>query len=450
MSIVVQAHRSYVLLSLAFGIAYALAVPPFCVLDEVNHFYRAYQVSEGRLTAERQDHKVGGLLPADLALATSGPREEAWLEYLLGLRHATWIWMWNFPHNAQVRRFIQFPNTALYSAIPYLPQALGIALGRWLALSPFMMLYLGRITNLAASTAITYAAIRRAPLLKHFIMAVGLLPPVLVQSASLSADGLTNSLSFLYISECLYLAFSDAQKRVGAKEGLRLTVLAALLVLTKYVTICLVPLFLLIPAAKARTKVRYYVLFAATTLAASVAFAISAIIALHSYAPYRREGVIDPIGQLRFVMSHPIHTGKVFLLHYLSQDHDYLIKFAGQMSLWNLPRFISACAILMLAGIAICNLEYLRTKVTGGQRAGALALAVLGIAVISLALYVSWSPLGGETLEGIQARYFVPIAPLPALACYGLVTVNRKIAAPVVFCFMTALLAVTLLWMKLS
>src|SRR6516165_10403522 len=49
-----------------FGVVFALGMPPFQTPDEDSHFFRAYQVSRGRLLPRMIDGWGGGLVPSSL------------------------------------------------------------------------------------------------------------------------------------------------------------------------------------------------------------------------------------------------------------------------------------------------------------------------------------------------------------------------------------------------
>ena len=56
-------HQFFVVTGVFFGLAMIFITPPFQVPDEINHWYRAYQISTGQLLAEMQDNRLGGHLP---------------------------------------------------------------------------------------------------------------------------------------------------------------------------------------------------------------------------------------------------------------------------------------------------------------------------------------------------------------------------------------------------
>jgi hypothetical protein len=79
------------------------------------------------------------------------------------------------------------------------------------------------------------------------------------------------------------------------------------------------------------------------------------------------------------------------------------------------------------------GLLLLAAALTGGDPALALAawqrrlaVAITGavLLLLSLSQYVTWTPLGAGFVDGLQGRYFLPVAPVAAILFY-----NRRFAA---------------------
>ena len=68
------------------------------------------------------------------------------------------------PLDPQRRQFTAFPNTALYSPVPYLPQSAAIGPRGFCEPAPLTMLYLARIANLIVYLFLAAAAVRLAPI----------------------------------------------------------------------------------------------------------------------------------------------------------------------------------------------------------------------------------------------------------------------------------------------
>src|ERR1035441_9256429 len=57
-------HSVFLLLAVLFGLAVLVANPPYQAPDENDHYWRAYQLSEGGVVGRKQGNNAGGDLPA--------------------------------------------------------------------------------------------------------------------------------------------------------------------------------------------------------------------------------------------------------------------------------------------------------------------------------------------------------------------------------------------------
>ena len=80
------------------------------------------------------------------------------------------------------------------------------------------------------------------------------------------------------------------------------------------------------------------------------------------------------------------------------------------------------CLLLMFAVL----LDLLAALAVRGTRAMPMAMLGLGLYLsgfaLSLALYLTWTSVGGTVVEGLQGRYFLPIALLMPFALFGVVS----------------------------
>lgn len=60
-------EKFFLLTALIFGILYVFILPPFQSVDEGMHFYRTYQISEGKFLAENVNGITGDELPVSLS-----------------------------------------------------------------------------------------------------------------------------------------------------------------------------------------------------------------------------------------------------------------------------------------------------------------------------------------------------------------------------------------------
>ena len=142
-----------------------LLTPPFQVPDEVQHFYRAYQLSEFHLRAEVQNGEAGGTLPVSLSqlVKASVNTQDGVFYPSTPAPIAKTLQLKSIPLDTSTRQFVAFPGSAIYSPLPYLPQALGIMAGRWMGSGPLALFYLGRLFNCLSALALLGLAVNFMP-----------------------------------------------------------------------------------------------------------------------------------------------------------------------------------------------------------------------------------------------------------------------------------------------
>ncbi|HEY1921576.1 MAG TPA: DUF2142 domain-containing protein, partial [Tepidisphaeraceae bacterium] len=190
-----------------------LIVPPFQVPDEPDHFVRAYQISEGRLVSTWEGGIGRGILPVSIVriLEPFGPvrynkTTTSWAEIRDALR---------IPLQPDVRaKYIL--ETAHYSPLAYMPQAVGIGIGRIMGWPPLVLMYMGRFCNLWTWIGLGYLALWIAPQFGRPLLLLILMPMSLSVGASISADAMTNGLAFVVTA----LAFDAAVKKSGSEDSL--------------------------------------------------------------------------------------------------------------------------------------------------------------------------------------------------------------------------------------
>jgi hypothetical protein len=178
--------RLFVLLGLVFGMAIVVLQPPFVGADESAHFLRAYQVSclgwIPEKIVDKDGVRLGGTLPTSLESTIGAIHSRYPLDPDNKLGAKDFARLWDIKLHPERRAFCDFPATATYPAIPYLPQSIGIFLGRMAGFPPVAIMYLGRLCNLLAYLALVVLALRTTPILKWAFFLVGLMPMALLQA----------------------------------------------------------------------------------------------------------------------------------------------------------------------------------------------------------------------------------------------------------------------------
>ena len=198
----------------AFGLVVALSLailtPPFQVPDEVPHFLRAYEISELRLWSVTQHpgSRAGAELPVALrAFIDQFVNPAAPPPLLLLIPHrmtdVAALLAHAPPLDPANRAFIEIPTQAFYSPIPYVPQALAMAIGRAAGGSAMLLFYLARLANAIVSVSLVAGAVRLMPVARGACLFALLLPMALFLYGSVSPDGVTIGAAALFTAAAL-------------------------------------------------------------------------------------------------------------------------------------------------------------------------------------------------------------------------------------------------------
>lgn len=240
-------ERIFLVLAPVLGILYLIFTPPFQAPDEPNHFRRTYLLSSGQCSAERTNQRVGAVLPDNVAKVSDSFLYLRWNTHSKVSNERTrngFIAL----HPDSARSFVDFPNTAQYTPLPYAPSAIGMVLGRIFGAPPLALMYLGRIFNLIFWIFLTWHAIRLMPVMRYTFMFLALLPMSMFIHSMISADVVTNALVLLSLSFLLHLIV--VKKVLSHKDKILLLLLFTGLMLSKTVYTPVFLLFFAIPVSR--------------------------------------------------------------------------------------------------------------------------------------------------------------------------------------------------------
>ncbi len=391
--------KTAVLILLA-GLCFVFANPPLQAPDETDHFVRAYTIGSGHFDFDpnveypNDLHALTKYFTGASAHAEEGGLAGSYARYEAALQNK------NAP---------RFASTNILQIVGYLPQALGVAVGRLFGAHAMACMYLARFVNLLCYAAACGLAVRLARRFLPVMIAVMINPLSLFIAGSCSADGLFLSLSWLFIGVCL----SDG---VTPRCLVLLAVSFGLAFYSKFTALAMLPLLLLLPYEPQRLRfgkrlrpAGWYSMLMCVCLAAGVvSFLVqSGYVALFSkYEPLAYfDPNIDPAAQVRFIFSNPARYGMVFL-YTLYRD---------QLSLFSLGRFgqldvdialIDCLSPLLFLFAAGCSaLEGAgETKRTGWAMGVSAALLY---AFTYTGMYLTCTPVTLPEINGVQARYLL-------------------------------------------
>lgn len=408
----------------------SLAVPPGEVPDEAAHIARADSVRHGQVAGFRRPRLTDegdpatdvavrvdpSLFAASFALAPGPPpaAKRVIQARLDQLRALSW---------ANQLEAVSIPNTAVYSPLLYLPAATGLQVAKWFKQGPYNSILAARLFNAFAYVVLGAFALCLAQRGHAALFAVLCLPMSLSLAASVNHDGL--------IIGCAALAGALLTRTAqwswwGGAGSFALAAMAK-----PY----LLPLALLLPATfPGGWRRKPGQAAAGLAVAALPAIIWGVLMAVFVAAPFVRGpaqpggplwsgppgtlfGTTSPGEQLRILLAAPtrlltmpaesVWTNWRWLWHeaigVIGALDVVLPKELYTLWAWGLVASV-------LAGFFVSSVRTGATSVL--PVAAALLGAVASICCAYLLIYLSWTRVGEALIEGVQGRYFLPIAVL--------------------------------------
>jgi len=406
---IIPPHKAFLVCGLLAGLAFAILNPPFQVPDESAHWWRAIYIANGTIASGPDDTMTASYATVvsrfhkDLKILIDNDRKLK-KEHILSLFGAPLI------PSAKIPWMIL--SSDLYNPLPYLPQIPSILIGQCIGLSPIMISYLGRFSNLFAWLLLIYMAIRISPLFKWGFFLLALMPMTLHQAASLSADSTTIAISFFCIAYVLKLGCDGQVTVIARRDCLLLPAIVALAALSKMNVVFLILLFL-IPKGKFRNGRAYLFTLSsvfAIVLIGSLSWSYWNSWALETYKNSRAVVVFRE--NMFFIFQHPIAFASLLLSTLCKNNSDYLLQFAGRLGWLNmeLPHWL---LYSYLALIGIVAISYSDDAFLSRMQKIVIAIAfAASFLMIFVYLWITEALKDITFIPGVQGRYFIAVSPL--------------------------------------
>ncbi len=395
---------NFMILAGIFGSYFCLVTPFYHPLDEISHFYRAYDVAQGDFFLNSQNGVVGSYLPQDINKIQYEKRIDESLRRNIPI---------NYENDVFINNYVKY--TSQYCFISYIPAAAGILIGRIFRADLDITAYLSRFTNLLCYILLIILSIKTIPEGKNLLMAVALVPFQLLLSASVSLDGILLSSIVLFISICFRL--HDSDNPIENRSVVFLILLMIMITGTK--NIAYTPVFLLffiIKSSKFKSRKAYFVSLGTGIL--SIVFLILIMrIFSPGFATDDRAAGANARQQILFIFQNPLtflyavaNTFHLQLNTNVSalQHFHFFGKDIGNICIFLLPVFLFWLAKAD-CGSTVRNFSEINNYLI-------YFIVISNIFLINLAMYIFFSPVGSIVIYGVQGRYYIPIVALLLLA----------------------------------
>ncbi len=402
---------AYLVLALPVVLRLAWVTPPFQSPDEAAHVFRAAQIGQGGLIGTRSAWgEPGGVTDAGLAAAAG------LFEALHFQRHATetpamacavrdTVW-------SAGSRFQGFPNTVIYPPFFYAPEALLIAGARPLHLRVWPTLRVARMVNGILAVTLAAHAIAIAGTGLPLLAVLLSLPMTVGLFASCSQDALLIAVAG-WTAAFLSRRAQDGARRAGGWALVSLGLGAMAAARPPYAA------FLLLPVAIAWTRGRPWPGSWASAGAAVILLGWIALGTAGLVSPTRAGGGLLGGAQWRYASHHPGALPMAIGRTLVSRVGDFWRSFVGVLGWLDVvlpaPVYVAIEAVLVGSVVlAVPGAWSLWKRNRALSIAAAWAVAAGGLLVMVIQ-YLAWTTAGLGPIDGLQGRYFIPIAMMAAV-----------------------------------
>lgn len=393
----------FLIITSVIGTMMIFIITPGNVPDEPSHYVRSY-IDSMLISDEAKDNVK---LPADINRFFNKFTHSV---HKLDVKYSGISYMTEISRNIDYSNssdiVTNYQNTRYLSFLPYLLASIINFIGRNLNLPILIVFWVCRLGNFVISTILCYLAIKTTPKFKKIFAMLAIFPVFLQQAAGIDMDYLTNSVAFLFIANIFKYRFGDTELKI--KDILLISGIGVALGLCKFGYFPILLLTLLIPNSKFYSKKRAIV-FKLALLILPIVISCAA-----NFTAVSNPNESTDKYTITSVLSNPINSAKICLKTFfkrfeadtfsgLINGFGWSTKYQLEISLWT----FSAVSIIIL---------FSDNEDSKDLRKKDRIIMIVVWAVIYLILYgvafTEWTSIESGTINGLQARYFVPILPL--------------------------------------
>lgn len=403
-------HQIFAIAGTCMALCYAFLLPPGTVPDEIGHIETTYYYSNKLLGIEEPDAESIYVRKTDqeaIGKLQTTPTLKEYNYFIL-----------NITHRSDDTKLVKIDATkGSDNWLLYAPAILGVTAGRLIGLNGITTLYAGRFFMMFVYLFFAFFAIKRVPVGKAAMFIVVLSPMFIQQSCSYSYDAMPIELTTLFVAELFFVLYEDRKMR--KRDIIILSALAFVIASCKagtYIPECL--LLFLIPKEKyesekqcRRMRIGFLVVMILGFLINSIPYLMMVLGVTEATTELQQYSNSLNCYTVSDVLFNPGNTVRVLITTFLQYiDFYFEGSFAGPLGWLNIginPMWGYLMAGLMLLGVTAVKDE--PEYITKKQRVW-IALALLAtVAMVTAAMFVSWTGKGSTTISGIQGRYFTPI-----------------------------------------
>ncbi|MBQ3293262.1 DUF2142 domain-containing protein [Candidatus Saccharibacteria bacterium] len=387
-------EKLFLILASIVGVIYVFAVPIGRTPDEASHFFRIYEITEGHFVSET---------PTDGAMPGSNEPVEIGIVDEYANRNVTYAKIIESLGTTTGEETAFITTSAYgYSFISYLPQTIGMGIGK-IFHAPFLVsAYLAKIANLIFCIGILFFCIKYIPFLKKIIFFIVFLPISMQAMSSLSADAPIFVSAIALVTFVLHSIYTR-KTPFTKKHFFILLALCIFITIGKIVYAPLLVLLFAIPKERFGTKKQK--VFWAIGLGSLV---MMVYLIWHFASPTTITN--DGPAQLSNIIHNPLLLPAT-IIYSISRNVVLYISgaFGGYLEWFN----ITPTMIYIIASYTVFVILCYKARLSFNIQKLLKILSCFAVfattVAIFTAMYITWTKSGESIIDGVQGRYFLPI-----------------------------------------
>lgn len=400
-------YKQFIMLATILGIFYFIVTPFGNGTDEVSHFLRVFKISQKYTNIKLEEDSF--FPPAFSKLVDYKNNRFIKYENYINEYDA-------FSMNSTERKDLisEYWNIKLYSPLQYVPQVIGVTIGRVFSDNIITIGMCGRITGYIFWAIMCTIAIKIVPNKKVFFFIICLLPINVFSAICISGDTVTNAVCTLFIAIIYRKAY--LKEKITKKEKILLIALGCMMALCKIVYLPFVTLCLLLKAENFESK-KYWKKFIIIIIVSSVLVGFGWLIIGSANLANSNSASKD---QLKYILMNPFEYCGIITRTITQNGAKYIYQLCtgnelmchAKTTVYPIISYITSIVLFMSLFI---NQDNKIIEVNTVRKIW-VSLIILGTSLLIMtAIYIQWTSLpgigkiGNEIIEGIQGRYFIPV-----------------------------------------
>lgn len=401
-------YKKFAILSMVIGLIFLFIVPPCTAPDELRHFARAYDITEGNIicgsiqTKEEFDNMTMPTckIPSEL-FQLKMLSEDNVEKYDRETNNKIVFQKWKdvcSKKTGESKVEIPIHGTATISPLAYIPQITGIYIAKLFGSITGVLYYLCKFVNLLFATMIGLYALYVTPKFKEGIFVLWFIPSLVHLRSSCSTDGILFALTILVIA--VFIRVREEEK-IENKYFIIVVIVEILIAQIKLPYVFSSLIFLL--CKKSRQVQFSRVLAFGSFFISCLSYTIlSKTNSSHLNVLGNSEGVI---GYIQEFVCHPIYHINMLFQSYVNDSWSYFKKAFILLDCEVIMVCFLVCIILTMKYCTDSIFDELKYRV----------VCILGSLFMWAGIIVIFAvesfKLSSASLWGVQGRYMLPILP---------------------------------------